>query len=91
MYLDYDDLARILREIDEKDDVIVTVLQGIILQLCAPIHVLNSFLATGKWFCAYVSMLTVDSPDIDGVPGVQVSSPTIQRRFKQALVVSGDL
>lgn len=29
MCLDYDDLARILREIDEKDDVIVTVLQGI--------------------------------------------------------------
>jgi len=80
-----------LREIDEKDDVTVTVLQGIILQLCVPIMYSTLFLATGKWFCAYVSVLTVDSPDINGVPEVQVSSPAIQRRVKQALAVSGDL
>jgi len=33
MCLDYDDLARILREIDEKDDIIVTVLQGIYITI----------------------------------------------------------
>lgn len=84
-------MARVLREIDEKDDVIVTVLQGIILQVCILIRVLSSFLATGKWFCAYASMPVAISSDVDGIPGARVSSPKLRGRIRKALVVSGDL
>jgi hypothetical protein len=62
MLLDYDDLAKALRDIDERDDVVVTVVQGGIFSFISTpktpprILFIYSFEATGKWFCACVPL-----------------------------------
>lgn len=50
---DYDSFGEVLRKINERDDVLVTVLQGVSTPNTNS-TLLSGDLATGKWFCAWV-------------------------------------